>query len=171
MISVKDLDSIDRYGKCDGCAEIMCVQNPRAVVGKAPPGRFRIPTDKCPNILMQIADHKVDIVLRYWMQKVFVKKKRPPTPTQLRELLKSKGVEDSMPVSAVQAVLNAAEWPPNVLDERSKESFADLHRQLTVHRCGAKHVSFVRWAEIRHNVEVTGGAPQARSPVDCRVGG
>lgn len=142
MISVKDFDSIGRKCKCDGCAETTCRQNALFVPSSALPTRFGIPTDRSPNILGLIADDETDVVLRYWVKQTFVEKKILPTPTELHELLKGKGVKDAMPISAVQAVLDAFEWPAYVLDQRRKEALADFGRQLSEHGYGSVHISF-----------------------------
>ena len=128
MIPIKDFESISRKCKCDGCAETTCRENASFVPSSALPTTFGITTDRCPNILYLIADDKVDIVLRYWVKQTFIEKKFLSTPFELRELLKSKGVKDSMPVSVKQVVFDAFEWPSDILDERRKKVLADSRR-------------------------------------------
>lgn len=152
MIPIQNFETDGRQCKRDGCAEIMCAQNPRAVIGKTYPGRFGVPADRCPDILAQIANDETDVVLRYWMEKAFIEKKCLPTPTQLRELLQREGIHDAMPVSTVQAFLDALEWPSDVLDERRKKALSDFRRQFLEHGSGAEQISFERWASKTHNV-------------------
>lgn len=152
MISIKNFETDGRKCKRDGCAEIMCAQHPRAVVGETFPGLFGVPTERCGEIFSQIADDKLDVTFRYWMKKVFIEKKRLPYPSQLRELAQREGVQDAMPFCTVETILDAHEWPPIATDERRKEALADFHRQLSEHRGCAEQVSFVRWRVLMHNV-------------------
>lgn len=152
MIPIKNFETDGCQCKRDGCAEVMCAQHPLAVMEQTLPGMFGVPTERCGGIFSQIADDKTDVFFRYWMQKPFLEKKRLPIPTQLRELLKRKGVHDSMPISTVQAVLDTLEWPSDVFDERCKEDLADFRRQLLEHEGSADRVSFERWGDKMHNV-------------------
>ena len=128
MIPIKDFESISRECKCNWCAKTTCRENASFVPSSALPTIFGITTDCCPNILYLITDDEVDIVFRYWVKHIFIEKKFLSTPFKLRELLKSKGVKDSMPVSVKQVVLDAFEWPSDILDERRKKVFANSRR-------------------------------------------
>ncbi|NMG72894.1 hypothetical protein [Parazoarcus communis] len=158
MIPIKNFETDAGQCKYDGCAEIACAQHPRTVISEALPGRFGVPTDKCPYILSQIADDKLDVVFRYWMKQTFIEKKLLPTPAELRELLQRKGVQDAVPVSTVEAVLDGFEWPAYVLDERSKKALSDFGRQLAEHGAGAEQIRFARWHGEMHNAKVRGCA-------------
>lgn len=146
MIAIKDFGLPFRQCKRDGCAEITCAQHPRAVIGETLPGRFGIPTDKCPDILSQVSDDKLDVIFRYWVKNVLIKKKQLPFPPQLREIAEREGVKDSMPFNAVEAVLDAIEWPAAISDERRKEAIANL------------------FGDVRQEIH---GSPQIRRWGDC----
>ena len=145
MIPIKHFEADGRQCQRDGCNEVLCAQHPLAVMEKALPGLFGVPTERCPQILAEIADDQIDVVLRYWMQKTFLEKKALPMPSQLRQILERKGMEDPMPFSAVEAVLNAHEWPSVTMDERREKSIADFRREIVEHAecCG----QIARWRD------------------------
>jgi len=157
MIPIKNFERDARQCKHDWCTEVTCAQHPRAEIEEALPGLFGVPTERCGEILSQIADDKHDVVMRYWMKKVFIEKKRLPYPSELREIAQREGVEDAMPFSVVEAILDAHEWPPKASDERRKKALEDFRRELFEHSSSTEQVSFAGHGDQRHNVQVQAG--------------
>ena len=85
---------------CDWCEEPTCRFSKCFVPSQALPGRFGIPTDRCPNIKGLVEDEQLDVALRIWVKESLIEGKGTPFPFEFTEAGKREWMKNAMPVSA-----------------------------------------------------------------------
>ena len=90
--------------KCDhhnyGCKEASCPLNVLHVPSEPFFTVLDIPHSVCLYTLDMIANEKLDIAIRVWVEDVFVKKKRRSIPPEISKLLKRNGRRDVSTISS-----------------------------------------------------------------------
>jgi len=116
MNAIKYSETVKCHHHNYGCNESSCPLNILHVPQESCFAIHDIPSERCFYTLDMIANQKLDVAIRNWVEDVFVKRKRIDVPPQITELLKGKLAKETNPSSSPSRIMDCMEWPPDITD-------------------------------------------------------